>query len=49
MISLSGTELDMMLRMNVSLLSNMLSLVIGTSNWTLVNPAGMFTLYGPEV
>ena len=47
MVTLSDAELDMMLRLNVSLLSNMLSLVILTSNRILVLPAGNITLYGP--
>ena len=48
MVTRSGTELDIMLRLNVSLLSNVSSLVILTSNGTLVFPAGNITLYGPE-
>ena len=48
MITRSGTELDIMLRLNVSLLSNVSSLVILTSNETLAFPAGNITLYGPE-
>ena len=48
MVTLSGAELDMMLRLNVSLLSNMLSLVILTSNGIFVLSAGNVTLYGPE-
>ena len=48
MVTRSGTELDMILRLNVSLLSNMLSLVIETSSGTFVFPVGNVTLYGPE-
>ena len=48
MVTRSGTELDIMLRLNVSLLSNVSSLVILTSNGTLVFPAGNITSYGPE-
>ena len=48
MVTRSGAELDMILRLNVSLLSNMSSLVILTSNGILVLPAGNVTLYGPE-
>ena len=48
MIILSGTKLDPMIRLNVSLPSNILSLVIETSNGTLVISGRNLTLYGPE-
>ena len=48
MVTRSGIELDMILRLNVSLLSNMLSSVIGISSGTFVFPVGNVTLYGPE-
>ena len=49
MITLSGAELDLIMRPNVSLFSNISSSVIGTSNGTLVIPTGIITLYGPGV
>jgi len=49
MIILSGTNLGSMIRSNVSLLSNILSLVIETSNGALVIPGRNLTLYGPKL
>ena len=49
MITLSGAELDLIMRPNVSLFSNISSSVIGTSNETLVIPIGIITSYGPGV
>ena len=49
MIIWSGAELELIMRLNVSLLSNVLSLFMETSNETLVIPIGNSTLYGPEV
>ena len=44
----AGSEDVSIVRSKSSLPSNMLSLFIGTSNGTLVTPAGNVTVYGPE-
>jgi len=43
-----GSEEVIIVRLNVSLLSTILSSLIGTLNGTLVAPAGNVTVYGPE-
>ena len=43
-----GNVLGIILRVNSSLFSSITSLIIGTSNDTLVSPAGTVTSYGPE-
>ena len=43
-----GSELWSIVRVNSSLLSSMVSLLIGTSNVIVVTPAGNVTVYGPE-
>jgi len=48
-ITLSGSEDVLIVRVNDSLPSNMLlSFIILRSNEALVSPAGIVTLYGPE-
>jgi len=44
----SGNVDESMMRVNISVFSNMSSSFIGTSNGTLVCPAVNVTLYGPE-
>ena len=46
--TLPGDELFLIVRINLSSPSNILSSIIGTLNETLVTPAGNVTLYGPE-
>jgi len=46
--TLSGRSWDVRVRLKSSFGSNMLSSIIGTSNRTLVSPAGTMTVYGPE-
>ena len=48
-VTLSGSEDESIVRVKSSLPSNILSSVIGTSNGTLVTPAGNVTAYGPEL
>ena len=47
-MTLSGSDSLLINRMNSSLSSNTLSLIIETLNVTLVIPAGIVMLYGPE-
>ena len=47
-VTLSGSDPLLMKRVKLSLPSNKLSLVIETLNVTLVAPAGIVMLYGPE-
>ena len=46
--TLSGRSWDVRVRLKSSSGSNILSSIIGTSNRTLVSPAGTMTVYGPE-
>ena len=43
-----GDELFLIVRINLSSPSSISSSFIGTSNETLVTPAGNVTVYGPE-
>ena len=47
-VTLSGSDSLLISRINSSLSSNTLSLIIETLNVTLVIPAGIVMLYGPE-
>ena len=47
-VTLSGSDSLLINRMNSSLSSNTLSLIIETLNVTLAMPAGIIMLYGPE-
>ena len=47
-VTLSGSDSLLINRMNSPLSSNTLSLIIETLNVTLVMPAGIVMLYGPE-
>jgi len=47
-VTSSGSEDSSIVRVKSSSSSNMLSSVIGTSNGTLVVPAGNVTVYGPD-
>lgn len=49
LVTLSGNDLDIIIRSNVSLFSNISSLITETSKETLVIPAGNVTVYGPEL
>ena len=44
-----GSDTESMIRSKFSFLSNMLSLISGILNETLVIPAGNVMLYGPEM
>ena len=44
----SGSEDELIVRVKSSLLSSTSSLVIGTSNGTLVTPGRNVTVYGPD-
>ena len=48
MLILSGSEIELIIRMKFSLLSTVLSSIMETSKCALVFPAGITTLYGPE-
>ena len=47
-LTLLGSEDGLMVRINSSSFSNMLSLIIGTSNEAVVVPADNMTSYGPD-
>jgi len=47
-VTLSGSEDELMESVKISLNSNIRSSFIGTSNGTLVTPAGNMAVYGPE-
>jgi len=47
-VILLGRELGEIVRVKFSFPSNILSSIIGTSNGTLISPAGNVTVYGPE-
>lgn len=49
LVTLVGNEDGLIIRLNVSLVSSMLSLDIEILNKTLVCPAGMVIKYGPEL
>ena len=44
-----GNEDELMVSVNVSLISHIPSSIIGTSNVTLITPVGNMTVYSPEL
>ena len=47
-VILSGSEIELIIRIKFSLPSTVLSSITETSKCALVFPAGITTLYGPE-